>query len=97
MSTRRMQSREGMPLGRARNPFEPLPAVGGPPVDGGRAIAPAHQAAHRDHHDVDEQVLAVAGVTGVGQGLEVGADRLRRSPTWRSCEASRRADRGLAG
>ena len=55
-------------------PVEPRPAVRGPPVDGRRAVGPAHQAAHRDHHDVDEPVLTVAGVTRVGQGPEVGPD-----------------------
>ena len=74
ISRRRMQSREGMPLGSARNCSEPVAAIGGPAVDGRRAVAAAHHAADGDHHDVDQQVLAVARMPRVGEGLEVGAD-----------------------
>ena len=64
----------GEALGEREEPREPVPAMGRPPVDGGRTVAPAHEPANGNHHDVEEQVLAIAGVTRINEGREVGAD-----------------------
>ena len=74
MSRRRMQSREGMPLGRARCWASQDCPMLGPAMDGGGAVAPADDAADGDDDDIDQEVLAIARVPGVGERFEVGAD-----------------------
>ena len=74
MSRRRMQSREGMPLGKARCWASQDCAMLGPAMDGGGAIAPADDAADGDDGDIDQEVLAIARVPRVGERFEVRAD-----------------------
>ena len=74
MSRRRMQSREGMPLGKARCWASQECPMLGPAMDGGGAIAPAEDAADGDDGDIDQEVLAIARVPRVGERFEVGAD-----------------------
>ena len=69
-----MQSREGMPLGKARCWASQDGPMLGPAMDGGGAVAPAEDAADGDDGDIDQEVLAIARVPGVGERFEVGAD-----------------------
>ena len=46
----------------------------GPAMDGGGAVAAAEDAADGDDDDIDQEVLAIARVPGVGERFEVGAD-----------------------
>ena len=55
----------------------------GPPVNGRRAVAATIQGTDGDDDDVGEEVLAVADVPGVGQGLEIRADGFDVGPLGR--------------
>ena len=95
-----MQSREGMPLGRAGCRASQRGPMHGPAMDGGRPVAAADHAADGDDGDVDQQVLAVARVARVGERLEVRADRadideLGRGGIPGSVEIGLRANHGV--
>lgn len=82
----------GDAVGEGQESFEPIGPIGGPPANGRRSVAPTDQATHRDHDDVEEQVLAVLGMPGVGQGLEIGTDGFDGDPF--GCYESHRASGG---
>ena len=80
ISRRRMQSREGMPLGSARNCSEPIAAIrrpsGGWP-SGRRSRTPCRRRRSPRCRPAGACGCACAGV---GEGLEVGADRFDVDP-----------------
>ena len=43
-------------------------------MNGGRAITPAEDTADRDHRDIDEPMLAIACVSGIGEGFKITPD-----------------------
>ena len=43
-------------------------------MNGGRTITPAEDAADRDHRNIDEPMLAIACVSGIGEGFEITRD-----------------------
>ena len=40
--------------------LQPIDAIGGPAMNGRRAVTPAQNATHRDHDDVHEQMFTIA-------------------------------------
>ena len=64
----------GDAVGQGEMLGQPGLAVLGPAMDGGGSVAPADDAADGDDGDIDQQVLAIARVPGVGERFEVRAD-----------------------
>jgi len=43
-------------------------------MNGCRTITPTEDAADRNNRDIDEQMLAIARVSGIGEGFEITPD-----------------------
>src|SRR5262249_18836940 len=64
-------------VGQVQHAGEELRLEGGPPGDGGRAAGAAEHGHHGNDNDTDQRVLAVDGVTGVLQVVEVTDDLIQ--------------------
>ena len=60
--------------------LQPIDAIGGPAMDGRRAVTPAQNATHRDDDDVHEQMFTIARMSWVGKRFKIGADRFNIYP-----------------